>query len=123
MSRTWTRWDPLDFVGTKARLVLVRNLHRVGLWEAMCLGCETVKVGHSVALGHVACLPCTRLARGPKCCVTCGTTDEKRFDTKVRACMACDRAACRNGRHACGRAIRKTRHPPWSVLPCLCGAP
>lgn len=76
--------------------------------------------------GHV-CKPCAKRVAFDshmawrerpmgRTCDTCGATDAERpFDLKAE-CSTCNRAAMRNGRCSCRRAIRRTR-------PCPCGAP
>lgn len=70
---------------------------------------------------EAGCRSCSGGRRStPKLCRSCGTADRERFGKRVTECMACDRSAHRNGRHRCGRPIRKGRSFPHSVIRCEC---
>lgn len=117
-SRPFRRWRAGDAVGD---YVLVRrhkpNGSDYGHWIGRCQTCgnEAAIQPITVVNDKSRCRACWESERTlPRLCKSCGTDDLSRFGNKATECMACDRAAHRNGRCSCGRAVLKTRD-------CACG--
>jgi hypothetical protein len=96
-----------------------------------CGGCGTYLERFVVAHGVPRCDVCKqrehsrlelirRNREEGRRCRTCGRTDREARFLRRDECGACNRAAARNGRCACGRAIKKSLGKGNPVLRCPC---